>query len=322
MSLIFEALKKERAAEPPSALGASATIVSVLRSQERVAPADVTPSKAAKTPWSGMVAGGLVGILLAGGAGWLYQTSNSANLKSSSSVPQAQTQVAVLPQAAITPSPVALPVAAAPVISMPSPVVVTATPAPVLATATPAPVALAEAKPVPVSPARVIAVAEPKTVAALPVSQAVKAVAPEPAAAATPVKLQPILTQVQLSTEGNQFDARVSFQNFLQLLKMGQLPEAGVAADKISAAMGRNHVISLRAQGYLALKKNDLVRAKSQYLQLHDLLPEDREAGLNLALIDWRQGEKDAATKRVADMVEKFPNDPEVLALQLNVRNP
>lgn len=132
----------------------------------------------------------------------------------------------------------------------------------------------------------------------------------------------PINTQVQVAIEPNAFDMREAFQNFLQLLQSGQLPEAQLAADKISTAMGRSHVVSLRAQGYMALKKGDLAVARSQYLQLHQVLPEDREAGLNLALIEWRLGDREAAAKRVARLLEKFPNDPEIQALYMNVRSP
>jgi Flp pilus assembly protein TadD len=80
--------------------------------------------------------------------------------------------------------------------------------------------------------------------------------------------------------------------------------------------------MSLRAQGALALHKGDLALAHGQYGELHQLLPDDREAGLNLALIEWRQGNKDSAVRRIARLLEKFPNDQEIQALNLNMRNP
>ena len=132
----------------------------------------------------------------------------------------------------------------------------------------------------------------------------------------------PVNTHVQVNIEPNLFDVREVFQQFVQLLQAGQIPEAQATADRISNAMGRNHLMSLRAQGYLALKKGDLALARSQYFQLHQLLPEDREAGLNLALIEWRQGDRDSASKRVALLLERFPNDQEIQALYINVRNP
>ena len=150
----------------------------------------------------------------------------------------------------------------------------------------------------------------------------VKTLKPEPTAVVKLAAVPPLNTQVQLTSDTNSFDVREAFQAFVQLLQMGKLPEAQMAADKFTNALGGNHVMSLRAQGYLAFKKNDLGKAKGHYLQLQQLLPEDREAGLNLGLIDWRQGEKDSAAKRVARLLEKFPNDPEIQALYFNVRNP
>ena len=143
-------------------------------------------------------------------------------------------------------------------------------------------------------------------------------VPPEP----KPAPRAPINTHVQVNIEPNPFDVRDVFQQFVQTLQAGQMPEAQAAADRISSAMGRNHVMSLRAQGYLALKKDNLALARSQYFLLHQLLPEDREAGLNLALIEWRQGDRESASKRVARLLERFPNDQEIQALYLNVRNP
>jgi tetratricopeptide (TPR) repeat protein len=172
----------------------------------------------------------------------------------------------------------------------------------------------------PLKAAPAAAAAAPVTaVAAVPVPAPA---APAPVAEAKPAPRPPINTQVQVSIEPNPFDVREVFQNFLQLVQMGQLSEAQAAADKISNAMGRNHVVSLRAQGYLALKRGDLARAKDQYSRLHESLPEDRESGLNLALIEWRLGDKDSAAKRVGRLLEKFPNDQEIQALYMNVRSP
>lgn len=137
-----------------------------------------------------------------------------------------------------------------------------------------------------------------------------------------PVVQAPVNAQVHVSTEASTFDVREAFQTFVQHLQSGLLPEAQIVADKITHEMGRRHVMSLRAQGYLALKKNDLSLARDQYFQLNQVLPEDREAGLNLALIDWRLGDKESAMKRVAGLAEKFPGDSEIQALYLNVRNP
>ena len=115
---------------------------------------------------------------------------------------------------------------------------------------------------------------------------------------------------------------RDGFQTFLRQVQLQQWTEAQQSADRISTHMGATHVMSLRAQGYLSLRRGNLVQAKTYYLQLQQALPDDREAGLNLALIDWRSGDKEAASRRVGALEEKFPSDPEVRALSHNVRTP
>lgn len=128
--------------------------------------------------------------------------------------------------------------------------------------------------------------------------------------------------RIQVTAESPPFAAQETFQQFLRQVQMQQWPEAQASADQITRALGPRHVVSLRAMGYLALKQNDLPLAKTNYLALLQILPEDREAGLNLALIDWRIGDKDAALRRVNSLGERFPNDSEVRALAQSVRAP
>lgn len=325
MSLIFEALKKGHApAAGPLASSAQQQPVSAL--PEQGAPLVAAP--VAASALSGQILALVAGMLLAGAGAWLYWAGKASN-NNSSAVPPVQ--VALAPTPAPAPLPAvqsAPPVAAAPT---PTPTPIPApTPKPVAVKQAVAPAALAAAvkppspvvhNPPPVPKAApAVAAAAPVAVAAA--APAASALTPAPVAEVKPAPRPPINTKVQVSVEPNPFDVREVFQNFLQLLQMGKLSEAQVVADKISGAMGRNHVVSLRAQGYLALKKGDLVQARSQYSLLHESLPEDREAGLNLALIEWRLGDKDSAAKRVGRLVERFPNDQEIQALYLNVRNP
>jgi len=244
----------------------------------------------------------LAGMLIAGAGVGLYWAGKTSNINQIVSAPAVHAEIIT----AQTP---------APSLATPSPTAVVAAPLPAV------PVAVAVAVVVPAKPTPAPIPPTPPNPVLVPV-KLIKTAIPELTTVVKPVIKPTINTQVQVSTEPNSFDVREAFQIFVQKLQMGQLPEAQAAADKITAAMGKSHVMSLRAQGYLALKNNDLGQAKGQYLLLHQLLPEDREAGLNLALIEWRQGEKDTAAKRVAYLLEKFPNDPEIQALYLNVRNP
>jgi hypothetical protein len=363
MSLIFEALKgggtgrTSTASSPelrltPEAV-ASPQPMAAPQPQAVVAPA----ANQAATPWGGLALAATVGMVIAGGGAWLYQSGRDAQPSRPSP------QVASNPPAIAVPAPVTAlapaPIAPAPVAAVapaPAPAVIAAVAPPVqvaavvpAVTAVPSPAPAPQPAPV-AAPAVVISPTAPvakkppvarQVVAAAPAAPVVVAKAPAPAAIASapatkasspasaaaaepepkPAPRPPINTQVQLTSEAQPFDVRDAFQGFIRLMQLGQLPEAQASADQITKALGAKHVVSLRAQGYLALKKNELDQAKTQYLQLQQILPEDREAGLNLALIDWRMGDREAAAKRVARLMDKYPNDPEIRSLHQNVRN-
>jgi hypothetical protein len=342
MSLVFEALKKGHTPTAPAsayvpvpvavAEVASAPVAVAVEIAVPILAQPLAPMKPAATSapsavvassgLSGQVLALVAGMALAGSGAWLYWAGKASN-NNPAAVPAAQ--VAVAPIAAPLPMPVPAP--------SPAPISIAAPAAAV------APVSIAAHKPMPevapvlkapepltrVAPAKTAAPVTPAaTVAAVAVAIAPAASAPAAVAVAPEVKpaVRPLNTQVMVTIEPTPFDVREVFQSFVQLLQTGQLAEAQTAADKITVALGSNHVMSLRAQGYVALKKNELGLARGHYLQLHQLLPEDREAGLNLALIEWRQGNKEAAAKRVARLLEKYPGDAELQALHLNVRTP
>ena len=307
MSLIFDALKKEQG-RPASPVTPSASASGPEASRPAPIPTPTPASSIAQASALGWISALLAGMVLAGGGAWLYWAGKTSDVNRPV-IAMPATAPALVPVPAVPVAP-ALPIQAS-VVVPPAPVVVAVPTVPMVPTA----------HVVPVSPVVPVVATTPALVKVVKVAApAVLVVAP--VVEVKPPVRAPINTQVVVSVEVNQFEVREAFQSFLQLLQLGQLTDAQIAADKISTAMGRNHVMSLRAQGYLALKKNDLVAAKRQYLQLNQLLPEDRESGLNLALIDWRLGEKESAAKRVSGLLEKFPNDSEIQALNLNVRNP
>lgn len=318
MSLIFEALKK-----------GTAPAGSVSQAPAPVMPEPIARAAVQTQPLGGLILAVLSGMLLAGGGAWLYWAGRTSGTAAT---------VAVQPQAAATVPAITAATAPAPAPTLAAAPVSAPSPAPaatkvlvesnkVLPKSARVETALAikslAAASAPKAVVKPIAIA-PATQAATPALKAASASA-LPSLPVAEVKPAPRVvpnTQVQVSVEPAPVDVREVFQQFVQQLQMGQLVEAQTSADKISGAMGRSHVMSLRAQGYLALKKGDLGLARQQYVQLHQMLPDDREAGLNLALVEWRQGDKDSAAKRVAHLLEKFPNDQEIQALYLNVRNP
>ena len=305
MSLVFEALKKgHNPTAPVSAPAPAPEVVPVAAPAPTPAPVATSAPFAAgeNRGLSGQVVALVAGMALAGGGAWLYWAGKASN---NVPAPVPAAQIAIAPMAAPLPTPVLAP--------LPAPVAVAA------------PALKAQEPRALVAPAKAAAPAATAVVPAVAaVAIAPAASAPAAVAAAPEVKpvVRPLNTQVVVTIEPTPFDVREVFQSFVQLLQTGQLAEAQSAADKITGALGSNHVMSLRAQGYVALKKNELGLARGHYLQLQQLLPEDREAGLNLALIEWRQGNKEAAAKRVARLLEKYPGDAELQALHLNVRTP
>lgn len=313
MSLIFEALKKGHTSpansRPPPIL---------------VSPGPVViPSSGAASgaPLSALMVAVLVGMILAGTGAWLYWAGRAASTGMAPLSPsplkahESGIASALVPASTAAPAPVAQ---IAPPVSAASnpPVSDRSTPKASLPDSSRKSLTLAGA---PV----------PKT-AALPASNAVGAVAALPALPASSVQSNTmhfvpatlINVPPRASVDPNAFDARETLQNLIKQLQTGQLAQAQVSADRITGTLGRGHVMSLRAQGSLALHKGDLALAHGQYGELYQLLPDDREAGLNLALIEWRQGNKDSATRRIARLLEKLPNDQEIQALNLNMRNP
>jgi hypothetical protein len=321
MSLVFEALKKKQGA-PASAVGV-APAAPLASAGVSVRPAAVAAAPAA---WSSLLAAMLAGLALAGIGAALYgagRTSGAAQApehRAAAAPAPVPTRDVIERASAADRAPAAADVkpslAAVAVSRLPAPAAPAAAP---VAKPAAAMTAVAAAPAITAAtPARVV-VAALAPVAAAPVT-AVAAPAPVPVAAPAPALKALVNTQVQISTQPSPFDVREAFQSFLRQTQMRQWSGAQRAADEISAALGSGHVMALRAQAYLALQQDDLPRARSQYLQLQQALPEDREAGLNLALIEWRSGDRDAAANRLVGLVQRFPNDPQIQALSQNVR--
>jgi hypothetical protein len=357
VSLVFEALKKGQAADAsPVGVAPDAQLARVSASATAAAgaPAPVAWSRPLVALLAGLAVAAIGAALY--GAGRSSGAAQEPERRAAAPAPNpGATRTMMEPAAAVAQAPAAADAksrsseVAEPKPPGPTPVT---TAAPVLAPAPPAgPAAISRvaaaapaAAPRPkavlaaaVAPAEVkarapaivattsapVVVAALSPVAALPVTPAAAASAPAAAAPVlvpAPAVKAPINTNVQISTQPSPLDVREAFQSFLRQTQMRQWPEAQRTADQIATALGAGHVMALRAQGYLALQQDDLPRARSQYLQLQQTLPEDREAGLNLALIEWRSGDREAAASRLVGLVQKFPNDPQIQALSQNVK--
>lgn len=187
-----------------------------------------------------------------------------------------------------------------------------------------APLALASAREaVPTRPPRV---AEANVAAPIssPEPVAVARTSPAPAEnreESTAPSTTAMRTEVQVVARPVGIDVGDGFKRFLRHMQLKQHAEARQVADLITQAMGPQHVMSLRVQAYLALAQGELADAQEHYAQLQAAFPDDREAGFNLAVIDWRMGNKAAATRRAQALMQQYPDDVEVRAFYLSIRS-
>lgn len=276
-----------------------------------------------------LIAVSAAGLLVAGVGGWMLfgGTQQRPDMSRAESTPvaaapvaaprveasPAQPRAAARAQAAQDPAAVKPPVktAAAPVTDAPDRRAPANTAPTVKAVATLAPAGI------PPAPTSATPPSAPSTGAA-----AAAAAAPVEPPAVRPLGRSPTPSQLQVQAEPQALDVRERYSTFLRLAQSDQLAAAGDVARQLVGTLGEGHVLSLRAMGYLAFKQRDLPAAKQHYQQLSSMLPEDREASLNLALVEWSSGDREAASRRAGALLEKFPTDPEIRALANGVRTP
>lgn len=172
-----------------------------------------------------------------------------------------------------------------------------------------------------VEPVRVVAapVAAPKALAqprvALPAGVALtdaQTRPPEPAPAVAP-EPAPAATEPARNNFGD------SLRRFNALVARGEF-DAAAQLLEVLRAQGLSRLALSRMAGYLALQANQLEEARRRYEQVLTQFPYDREAVLNLALIDLREGFFTAAEQRLRKFTETKPDDEQVRALLAQVR--
>ena len=326
MSLVFEALKRHGLAQ---AAGPGVDPVrEAVREPEAKALAQPTRSR--------VVPMALAGGLLVAGGWWLF-AQYGAGVAAPARTPRVP-ETPGLASNAMSAQP------ARPEVPLPMPVATAAVPDTAKVAVPGAPVAPAAVK------AAVPAKAVVPVVAAAPELTAVPAMPhPAPRASAAPLPLpqpapagskdprkppaQLAVIEIQRDTdtaptqpvqrkaaEVAQDNVQGMFQVFMRHAESGQLEQAQSDVDELAKNLGKNHVLVLRAQGYVALLRGDLKQSQASYLQLLDQLPGDREAGMNAALIDFRLGNKDNATRRMARLSERYPDDPAIRSLSAAVK--
>jgi Flp pilus assembly protein TadD len=119
--------------------------------------------------------------------------------------------------------------------------------------------------------------------------------------------------------EHSALDVGDSLRRFNSMVGRGEFVPAGKLLDELRER-GLNRLALARMSAYLALRAERLDDARRDYEQVLALLPADREAGLNLAIIDARQGFSSQAEQRLRTLTEHHPDDVQVRAMLNRVR--
>ena len=185
----------------------------------------------------------------------------------------------------------------------------------------PAPQALVPLQPAPVAgdrPARAAAMS-PDQPAAAAASPAAPRLVTRPQAAPAPRVVPTSEAADKAVVELSVIDVGDSLRRFNGMVGRGEFDAAAKLLDELRAR-GLNRLALARMSAYLALRAERLDDARRDYEQVLALLPSDREAGLNLAIIDVRQGFSVQAEQRLRTLAELHPDDVQVRAMLGRIR--
>jgi len=92
----------------------------------------------------------------------------------------------------------------------------------------------------------------------------------------------------------------------------GDLATARQALAQLDSLLPPESLTLLRMQAWIAHAGNDTAQAETLYRRIAERVPEDVNAGVNIALLDARRGDADAARQRLARLSGRYPRSPQV----------
>ena len=161
----------------------------------------------------------------------------------------------------------------------------------------------------------VAAVSQPEVAAVGEIDTTVPALESEPEPRLEP-KPEAELSMVVETAPPAEVNPAELFAAFNAALSAGQLPQAEEVIERARAALGESHLIVARMQGYYCMRADCPAQARQAYSTILARLPRDREAGYNLAVLDWQAGQHAEAAKRVRALLAQYPADDALRALQ------
>ncbi len=97
-------------------------------------------------------------------------------------------------------------------------------------------------------------------------------------------------------------------QRFREAMAQGDHSGAKSALGKLESALSPESLTLLRMQAWYAVDSGDDGAARAVYSRLLQRLPDDINAGVNVALIDWRAGRRQQALQRINTMHTQHPD--------------
>ena len=81
---------------------------------------------------------------------------------------------------------------------------------------------------------------------------------------------------------------------------------------QLEQIQGPDNLFLLRLKAYWRIRQDQLSQAQILLQQVLSRMPEDRESGLNLAVVDMRLGHTEAARRRLKQLQDLYPEDPRI----------
>lgn len=98
-------------------------------------------------------------------------------------------------------------------------------------------------------------------------------------------------------------------------------PQAAALLAQAQAQLGAEHLLVARMEGYYCMRADCESRARQAYERVLYRLPDDREAGYNLALLELQAGQLEAASTRLRRLQQVYPGDAALRELQQVIRS-
>lgn len=119
--------------------------------------------------------------------------------------------------------------------------------------------------------------------------------------------------------EGEGVDAADALTRVNGMVARGEFDQAAALLDELNDR-GLNPLAYAKMLGYLSLRAGRFQEARRAYEEVLARLPDDREAGLNIAIVDLSTGLAGEAEQRLRRLVELRPDDDRARALLAQAR--